>query len=121
MIAQTPLIDAPAAAPSVLRHTTPAAQLRLLGRGLLDAVGGVCGRPPLLVPLAAEPGTVAMLSTPDALDGDRALNRDNRYPDWQQEIAARSVLRIACYRPARPSRRQSGLSPPVSLRSTALP
>jgi fermentation-respiration switch protein FrsA (DUF1100 family) len=51
--------------------------------------------------LTGEPGTVAFLSTPDGLDGDRALNPGNRYPEWQQEIAARSIPPIAAYRPGR--------------------
>jgi uncharacterized protein len=59
------------------------------------------GRDPLLVPLAGEKGTVAALTTPDSLNGPRALNPGNRYPDWQQEVAARSALRIGLYRPAR--------------------
>jgi pimeloyl-ACP methyl ester carboxylesterase len=42
-----------------------------------------------------------MLTTPDGLDGNRALNPDNKYPDWQQAIAARSALRIMLYRPGR--------------------
>ena len=91
--------------PAAMRHTTTRALLRLTGRGLLDAVGGRLGREPLLVPLAGPPGTVAMLTTPDALNGDRALNPDNRYPDWQQEIAARSALRIGFYRPGRAASR----------------
>jgi uncharacterized protein len=104
-IAQTPLVDGPAAAPGAMRHTTHRAFLRLTGRGLLDAVGGLLGRKPLLVPLAGRPGSVAMLTSPDALDGDRALNPDNRYPDWQQAVAARSALRIGFYRPARSASR----------------
>ena len=104
-IAQTPLADGPATAPGAMRHTTARAFLRVTGRGLLDTVGGRLGRGPLLVPLAGPPGTVAMLSTPDALNGDRALNPDNRYPDWQQEIAARSALRIGFYRPGRAASR----------------
>ena len=104
-IAQTPLADGLASAPGAMRHTTARAFLRLTGRGLLDTVGGPLGREPLLVPLAGQPGTVAMLTTPDALNGDRALNPDNRYPDWQQEIAARSALRIGFYRPGRAASR----------------
>jgi uncharacterized protein len=100
-IAQMPLIDGLAAAPRAVRHSTPLAQLRLSARAVLDATGGLFGREPLLVPLAGEPGTVAMLSTPDSLDGDRALNPGNMYPEWQQTIAARSVLRIGLYRPGR--------------------
>ena len=100
-IAQTSLADGPVATSKAGRHQTPLAMLRFTGRGVLDAVGGLLGRQPLLVPFAGEPGTVAMLTTPDGLDVDRALNPDNRYPDWQQAIAARSALRITLYRPGR--------------------
>ena len=64
--------------------------LRFTGRAILDAFGGLVGRDPLLVPLAGEPGTVTSLTTPDSLNGAEALNPDNMYPDWQQEVAARS-------------------------------
>jgi fermentation-respiration switch protein FrsA (DUF1100 family) len=100
-IAQTPNADGPAAARNAMRHQKPLAMLRLTGRGVLDAVGGLVGRQPLLVPLAGEPGTVALLTTPDGIDGDRALNPDNRYPDWQQAAAARSAFHIGLYRPGR--------------------
>ena len=100
-IAQTPLVDAPAVMPAVVRYSTPWAQLRLTGRGLLDAAGGLLGAEPRLVPLVAPRGEVAVLSTPDALDGDRALNPGNCYPEWRQEVAARSVLRLGLYRPGR--------------------
>jgi pimeloyl-ACP methyl ester carboxylesterase len=100
-IAQTPLADAPAVAPNAIRHQTALGSLRFTARAVLDALGGVFGRRPLLVPLAGEPGTVTPLTTPDALNGDRALNPDNRYPDWRQEVAARSALRLGFYRPGR--------------------
>jgi pimeloyl-ACP methyl ester carboxylesterase len=99
-IAQTPLVDAPGAAPTMVRHSTPLAQLRLIARGLRDAIGGLLGRDPLLVPLSGPRGTVALLSTPDALKANEALN-GRRYPDWQQTVAARSVLALASYRPRR--------------------
>jgi pimeloyl-ACP methyl ester carboxylesterase len=93
--------DGLAAARNASRHQKPLAMLRFTARGILDALGGIAGRRPLLVPLAGQPGTVAALTTPDALDGATALNPDNRYPDWQQEVAARSALRLAFYRPGR--------------------
>jgi pimeloyl-ACP methyl ester carboxylesterase len=105
VIAQTPLADARAAAPNAIRHATVRTFLRLTGRGVLDALGGLLGREPRLVPLAGPPGTVASLSTPDALDGDRALNPGNRYPQWWQQVAARSVLAIGFYRPGRAAAR----------------
>jgi uncharacterized protein len=98
-IAQAPLADGPAAAPNAMRHQTPIASLRFTGRAILDALGGLVGRNPLLVPLAGEPGTVTSLTTPDSLNGAKALNPDNTYPDWQQEVAARSALRVGLYRP----------------------
>ncbi|GAB3147312.1 alpha/beta hydrolase [Microbispora hainanensis] len=99
-IAQTPNADGPAIARNAARHQRPLAMLRFTGRAVLDALGGLVGRPPRLVPLVGEPGTVAMLTTPDALDTGRAL-RPERYPDWQQSVAARSALRLTVYRPGR--------------------
>jgi uncharacterized protein len=101
VIAQTPNADGQAATRNAARHQRPSAMLRFTGRALLDALGSVIGRAPKLVPLAGEPGTVALLTTPDALDGDRALNPGNPYPDWQQVVAARSGLRVGFYRPGR--------------------
>ncbi len=98
-IAQTPNVGGQAPARNAARHQKPLAMLRLTGLGALDALAGLAGRRPLLVPLAAQPGTVAVLTTPDALDGGTALNPDNKYPDWVQAVAARSVLPLVLYRP----------------------
>jgi pimeloyl-ACP methyl ester carboxylesterase len=100
-IAQTPNADGPAAARNAMRYQKPIAALRFTGRGILDALGALVGRPPRLVALDGPPGTVAILTTPDAQDSGRALNPGNRYPDWQQAVAARSALRLAVYRPGR--------------------
>ena len=72
--------------------------LRFLGRGLLDAIGALAGRAPRLVPLAAAPGTVAVLTTPDSAQGDIALGGSG---EWQREVAARSALRLTVWRPGR--------------------
>jgi uncharacterized protein len=94
-------VDGLAATRAEMRHQAPSAMLRFTGRGVLDAIGGLFGRKPLLVPLAGAPGTVAMLTTPDGREGDRVLNPGNMYPEWQQVIAARSALRMGFYRPGR--------------------
>lgn len=104
-IAQTPLADGPVAARAAMRHQKPVAALRTTARALLDVLGGLFGRPALLVPLAGAPGTVAMLTTPDSRDDDRALNPGNAYPEWQQAVAARSTLAIGLYRPGRDAAR----------------
>ncbi len=100
VIAQTPNADGPAASRNASRHQHTGAMLRFVGRALLDGLGSLVGRPPRLVPLSAPPGTVAMLTTPDSLQTDEALHTD-RYPGWRREIAARSALRVALYRPGR--------------------
>lgn len=103
-IAQTPNADGVAAAQNAARHQRPLTMLRLAGLGIADGIGGLVGRKPLLVPLAGRPGTVAVLTTPD-VQGDSPLNPDNRYPDWQQAVAARSALRLGFYRPGRAASR----------------
>lgn len=104
-IAQTPNAEGPASARDASRHQRPLAMLRFTGRALLDLVGGLVGRPPLLVPLIGQPGTVAMLTTPDGLDSDRALDPDGRHTHWQRMVAARSTLGLVLYRPGRDAAR----------------
>ncbi len=105
VIAQSPLVDNLVSGPHALRHETPGVVLRFPFLALADALGGALGRPPRLIPLAGPRGAVAMLTTPDAVDGDRALNPGGRYPRWQQTVAARSVLPLLSYRPGRVARR----------------
>ncbi|RKE18565.1 alpha/beta hydrolase [Streptomyces sp. TLI_171] len=100
-IAQTPLVDARAVAPHALRAMTPLALVRLLGLGVADLLGGLLGRPPLLVPTAGPRGAVASLTTPDSTDADRALDPDGRHPEWERTVAARIALQIGGYRPGR--------------------
>lgn len=105
VIAQTPVVDGRAIAPHALRSMTPGAMLRLFGRGVADALGGLLGRPPLLVPTAGVRGAVASLTTADAMDGDHALDPDNRHTTWDRTVAARIVLRLGTYRPGRDAAR----------------
>jgi pimeloyl-ACP methyl ester carboxylesterase len=100
-IAHAPLADGLHAMRNALLHTTPLALARLSARAAADALGGLLGREPLLVPLAGDRGTVASLTTPDSRNGARALNPGNRYPQWQQTVAARSAIRVGFYRPGR--------------------
>lgn len=105
-IAQTPNAGGVAATRAAMGFQTPAASLRLTARGILDGLGGLLGRAPLTVPLWAEPGTVAVLTTPDVADTERALDPDGEHAqDWRREAAAWSVLRLAAYRPGRAAAR----------------
>ncbi|MBV8691801.1 MAG: alpha/beta hydrolase, partial [Actinobacteria bacterium] len=105
VVAQTPVVDGGAATRNAARHQTAGALLRFTGIALRDALGSLVGRPPRLVPLAAPRGTVAVLTTPDALEGDRALVTVDGPADWPAVVAARSALRIGTYRPGRVARR----------------
>lgn len=100
-IAQTPNADGRAAATNALRYQTKSAMARTFARALLDLAGGWLRRPVRMIPLDGEPGTVALLTTPDAIGGGRILDPDGRYPDWQQAVAARSLLGVGTYRPGR--------------------
>ncbi|MGZ4546642.1 MAG: alpha/beta hydrolase [Blastococcus sp.] len=100
-IAQTPNADGVASARNAGKYQSATALLRLMGRAVVDAVGWRLGFAPLLVPLAGERGSVALLTTPDARKGDEALNPDGAYPDWPQVVAARSALTVSLYRPGR--------------------
>ena len=102
-VAQTPNADGPAASRNAARYQTPGALLRFSGRALLDAAGALLGRPPRLVPLVGPPGTVALLTTPDAQDTDRALAAAE-HPDWQPVVAVRSALRLGWFCPGRSAR-----------------
>jgi pimeloyl-ACP methyl ester carboxylesterase len=107
VIAQAPLADGAASMPHALRHETLEVLARFQVLALRDAARALAGREPLLVPLAGPRGAVAMLTTPDAADGDRALNPANAYPQWQQSIAVRSVIPVGLYRPGNMARRIS--------------
>jgi pimeloyl-ACP methyl ester carboxylesterase len=100
-IAQSPGVDGVASSRSAMRHTTKGASLRLAVRIVRDLGRAATGREPLMVPLSGEPGTVAVLSTPDAIGGGEVLAPGGRYPSWRQELAARSIPRLTRYRPAR--------------------
>jgi uncharacterized protein len=101
-IAQTPNVDGLASLRNAAGYQTQRAMVRFTGRAVLDALGALVGRAPLLVPLVGERGTVAMLSTPDALnDGFRALDPGDRHTGWLRTVAARSALRLCFYRPIR--------------------
>jgi uncharacterized protein len=105
VIAQAPLTDGAVSSPPALRHETLGVRARFPLIALRDVARGLAGRESLVVPLAGPRGAVAVLTTPDATDAGPALNPGNAYPEWQQTIAARSVIPLGMYRPARTASR----------------
>lgn len=76
-----------------------AASLRLTAAGLRDQVRALMGRPPQMLASVGPPGSLAVMTTPDAEPGFRAI--DPPGSSWRNEAAARVALRVASYRPGR--------------------
>jgi dienelactone hydrolase len=95
VVAQVPFMDGLA---NLLR-LGPMHALRLTVEGVRDQVGALLGRPPHMLASVGRPGSTAVMNSPDAEPGFRALNP----PDLARpnEAAARITLRVGSYRPAR--------------------
>ncbi|MEI2700913.1 MAG: alpha/beta fold hydrolase [Baekduia sp.] len=94
-IAQCPFTDGIA---STLR-VPPLAATRLTALALLDLAAASLGRPPRLVPTVGEPGDLAMMATPDAMPGYRALTAG--IEGFDERVTARTVLDVLRYAPGR--------------------
>ncbi len=64
---------------------------------LRDLLRAATGRPPLNIPVVAEPGTFAAMNTPESLPGYRALVPKG--VTWNNECPARILLTMSFYRP----------------------
>lgn len=97
IIAQVPHVSGPAA----VRATGLIPSLRVLRLGLLDQVLALLGRAPVYVDAVGEPGTTAVMTTPDAVPGLRkqadASGLDET--DYPYYVAARITLKIGFYSP----------------------
>jgi alpha-beta hydrolase superfamily lysophospholipase len=72
--------------------------LRLFAAAVRDALGGLVGRPPVMVPMVGEPGTVAVFSDTEDYAVVRTLAAEA--PRWRNDMAARSLFSLIRYRPA---------------------
>jgi dienelactone hydrolase len=81
---------------SALREVGVAANVRLVGAGLRDAVAALRGRDPHLIPVVGAPGETAAMTSPDALAGYAAMYEGG----FRNEFAARVLLRVLAYNPA---------------------
>ena len=94
VICQAPFTDGLQTSGSVsLRQS-----LRLFIAGLRDQVGAFVGLPPYMVAVVGPPGSLAMMTTPDALAGYSSLSPAGT--DGDRQVAARIALRVPFYRPA---------------------
>ena len=73
--------------------------LRLTREGIRDAAGALLGRPPHMVASVGAPGSLAVMTSPDAEPGFRAI--DPPGSTWRNAAAARILLKLTAYRPGR--------------------
>jgi uncharacterized protein len=124
VVAQAPFADGLRNLPSLGLRLA----LRLIAAGLRDQIGAVLGRPPHMLPSVGPPGSLAVMTTPDAEPGFRAI--DPPGSSWRNEAAARVALRVSTYRPGRHSDRiaapilvaiaeDDAITPPAFARAAA--
>lgn len=95
-VCQCPMMDGFAAVRRILQYAGPWQLLRLSSHGLWDLVLAAFARAHF-IPTVGPPGTLAVMSSPDADAGYRALAPE----DFRFEVAARIALSVAAYRPVK--------------------
>lgn len=73
--------------------------VRLTVEALRDELGALRGAAPRLVAAVGPPGSLAVMNSPDAEPGYRAMVPAGS--PWRNEVAARICLRLSAYRPGR--------------------
>ena len=98
VVIQVPHISGPASAFS----QSPRLLASLTLGGLRDQIGALVGRQPHRLPAIGEPGTVAMMTLPDAFPMLERLAGE-RYEELlpENDVAARVALRVPFYSPGR--------------------
>jgi len=99
IVSQCPFTDSFASLPQL----GPANAVRATVAGLRDEVRARTGRGPAYIPPVGPPGAFAVMSTPDAEVGFKAMTA----PDspWENRVAARIALQVVGYRPGRAAAR----------------
>ena len=104
VISQAPFTDSVA----VMRQMPVRNIVRGGMAALRDHAGALLGRSPSYLPAVGDPGSLAVMTAPDAMAGfARIAGPQTR---WRNEVAARIVLDVAGYRPGR---RAAQLAMPV--------
>ncbi|MDX1876124.1 alpha/beta fold hydrolase [Mycolicibacterium sp. 120266] len=73
--------------------------LRVGMRAVADIAAHVAGRPPVMLPIVGAPGSVAMMTAPDAAPAMVRMVPPG--VEWRNEVAARVALQVIRYRPGR--------------------
>ena len=95
VVSQVPFVDGLVN----LRFLGARRALRLTVEGLRDVVSALRGRPPHMIAAVGPPGSLAVMTSPDAEPGFRRLDPESS--TWRNETVARVALAVGAYRPAR--------------------
>lgn len=95
VISQAPFTDSIA----VMRQLPLRNLLRGSAAAVADRVGALLGRAPRTIPAVGPPGSFAVMTAADALEGFEAIVGGNTL--WRNEVAARIMFAVAGYRPVR--------------------
>jgi pimeloyl-ACP methyl ester carboxylesterase len=80
--------------------------LRVTALAVLDTLGALLRRRPILIPTAAAPGSVGLMTAPDCLPGYLAIaDAAAREAGFDNRVTARTALDIARYAPGRRTKR----------------
>lgn len=99
VLAQVPFADGRATLGSLPKSTT--AQIAALA--VLDKAGSLVGRGPIYVKAVGAPGTLAVLTAPEAEPGFASIDPPGSL--WRNELAARAMLTVGSYRPITKAKR----------------
>jgi pimeloyl-ACP methyl ester carboxylesterase len=95
VISQCPMMDGLAAIKNLFSYAGTGALFRMTWAGVRDLFRSFVGLKPLMMPIVAQPGNLAAMSTPDAVPGYMAIVP----PDFRNEVCARIALTVGIYRP----------------------
>ena len=95
VVSQTPDLDGIRILQTVVRNSDWRQLTRLVWAGLKDLAEAARGRPPHRIPVVGPPGSVGVLTTPDAEPGYLEITG----PTWRNEISARALIAESANRP----------------------
>ncbi len=104
VVAQVPFADGRATLSSLPLATTA----QIAARAVLDKAGSLVGRGPVYVRCVGAPGTLAVLTAPEAEPGFLSIDPPGSL--WRNELAARAMLTVGTYRPIT---KAAGLAAPL--------
>jgi dienelactone hydrolase len=99
VVSQCPFTDGVAAT----RAAHPRSLVHAVGLAVRDQLGGLRGKPPVMVPLVGAPGSAALMASPDSEPGYRALIPEGA--EFHNGVAARFLLHVGLHRPGRSAKK----------------